>query len=179
MTKGKLKNVLGDATEPQTTAPNEIVVIPHCCNNKGGWGAGFVLALSKKWHKPEKRYRDFFNANKTFPMLGKVCYAKVNKYIAIANMIGQDGYKSDTNPKPVKYWALASAMREVVSYIDMIQNRTNNSVIIHCPKFGSDLAGGDWRFILELIREIWLENGIDVVVYEFEPDKEKWGEIND
>lgn len=30
------------------------------------------------------------------------------------------------------------------------------------------MAGGDWDFILELIREIWLENGIDVIVYEFE-----------
>ena len=58
-------------------------------------------------------------------------------------------------------------MRKIVNYISMIKKQTSNPVVIHTPKFGSELAGGCFDFILELIREIWLENGIDVVVYEF------------
>ena len=171
MAKGELTIIEGDATEPQTTYKKEIVIIPHCCNNEDKWGSGFVLALNKKWSEPEKKYRAFCECNKMarimLPILGKVCYAKINSYLVVANMIGQDGCKSADNPKPVKYWALASAMREVVGYIDMIKSQTSNPVVIHCPKFGSDLAGGNWAFILELIREIWLENGIDVVIYEY------------
>ena len=28
---------------------DETRILLHICNNRGGWGAGFVLALSKKW----------------------------------------------------------------------------------------------------------------------------------
>ena len=94
-------------------------------------------------------------------------------------MIGQDGTVSEDNPKPVRYRALANCMAEVVDYINMIKSQTDNPVVIHTPKFGSDLAGGDFRFILELIKEIWVNAGIDVVVYEFEPDPDKWGVISD
>ena len=177
MTKGKLKIVEGDATDPQTTEPKEIVIIPHVCNNENIWGGGFVIALSKKWKKPEQMYRAFCVGEppypkKTHPLLGKVCYAKINKNLVIANMIAQDGIISQNNLKPIKYRALANCMEEVFNYIEMIKAQISNPVVIHAPKFGSLRAGGNWDFILELIREIWLENGIDVVVYEYVPDKE-------
>jgi len=175
---GALKNVRGDATEPQTTEPNEIVVIPHVCNNINAFGAGFTHALNKKWEQPEKVYRNFCERNKNVPILGKVCYAKINSQLVIANMIGQNGTVSKDNLIPIKYKALINCMAEVAAYIEIIQCQTSNPVVIHAPKFGSDLAGGDFRFILELIREIWLEEaGIDVLVYEFEPNKDKWGLI--
>jgi hypothetical protein len=34
--------------------------------------------------------------------------------------------------------------------------------------FGSALAGGDWRFIEELITDCWLVRGIQVTVYYLE-----------
>lgn len=37
--------VTGDATEPIGEGEK---IIAHICNDQGGWGAGFVLALSKK-----------------------------------------------------------------------------------------------------------------------------------
>ena len=174
MINGTLRIIEGDATEPQTTHKKEIVVIPHVCNSINKWGAGFVLALNKKWKEPEKMYHAFIEGNrpypernKNLPMLGKVCYAKIDNHLVIANMIGQDGVVSKDNPIPIKYKALANCMAEVFSYIEMIKCQTSNPVVIHCPKFGSDLAMGRWDFILELIREIWTEQGIDVVVYEF------------
>ena len=169
---GKLTVVKGDATVPQIGVGDEeqISVIPHVCNDVGGWGAGFVLALSRKWKAPEEVYRNFckFNREKKFPILGKINFVKVDPYIVIANMIGQEGTVSKDNTIPLKYKALVNCMAEVVAHIEMLKCRVTNPVVIHCPKFGSDLAGGNWDFILELIREIWLENGIDVVVYEFE-----------
>lgn len=52
----KIKIVKGDATNP-VIERGPIAVIPHVCNINGGWGKGFVLALSKKWKKPEQQYR--------------------------------------------------------------------------------------------------------------------------
>jgi len=40
---------------------------------------------------------------------------------------------------------------------------------IHCPQFGSGLAGGNWEFITELIEDIWVENGLAITVYEYVP----------
>ena len=171
MIKGTLRIIEGDATEPQTTHEKEVVLISHICNNEKIWGGGFVIALSKKWHEPEKIYRDFCErhtmATIILPILGKVCYAKINNHLVVANMIGQCGTVSVDNPIPIKYRALANCMEEVVSYIEMIKSQTSNPVVIHAPKFGSLRAKGNWDFILELIREIWLENGIDVVIYDY------------
>jgi hypothetical protein len=35
---------------------------------------------------------------------------------------------------------------------------------IFCPRFGSDLAVGNWDVIKEMILEIWCDAGIDVTV---------------
>ena len=166
-TLGTLRVVEGDVTDPQITNEGEIVLIPHCCNNQNGWGAGFVLALNRKWKEPEQRYRDFCRINDGIPILGEVCYAKIDNHLVIANMIGQDGTVSTDNPKPIKYVALAKCMGKVVEYIELMQCRTSDKVVIHTPKFGSELAGGNFSFILELIEEIWIEAGIDVVIYEY------------
>jgi len=165
MTKGILKVVEGDATNPQTTNEKEVVIIPHVCNNQGGWGAGFVLALSRKFKDPEEIYKAYCHNNEN--LLGRVCYAKMSNFLVVANMIAQKGTGIKDGIIPLKYKALVQAMDTVAGFVDHVKKQVKNPVVIHCPKFGSDLAGGDWNFILELIRELWLEKGIDVVVYEW------------
>ncbi len=44
----------GDATSPQAKGPK---VIAHICNDLGGWGKGFVVAISRRWPEPEREYR--------------------------------------------------------------------------------------------------------------------------
>jgi O-acetyl-ADP-ribose deacetylase (regulator of RNase III) len=171
MKKGKLRTVVGDVTNPQISSPYEISVISHVCNNENKFGAGFVLALSKKWAQPEKVYREFCEKNKGLPILGKVCYAKIGNLFIIANMIAQDGTVSENNPKPIKYRALANCMAEVTDYINMIKTQRSNPVVIHAPKFGSGLAQATWEFVLELIEELWINEGLDVVIYNFENEE--------
>ena len=43
--------VTGDATRPVGTG-NKVLV--HVCNDVGGWGRGFVMALSARWSAPEE-----------------------------------------------------------------------------------------------------------------------------
>jgi len=172
MDKGELTIIEGDATNPQTTYNNEVPLIPHCCNNLGVMGAGVALALRNKWTGV---YEAYLRGSKE---LGYISYwikftdeievPKRRPIVAVYNMIGQDGTVSKDNSKPVKYWALVDAMRKVRDKIDSLSLAYPEcKFVIHAPKFGSDLAMGNWDFILELIKEIWIDAGIDVVIYEY------------
>ena len=179
---GKFRYVIGDVCEPFISNNNEIVVIPHCCNNGTGngigvMGAGVALSLRKKWPSVYDEYKKMEgeSVNGLKNRLGDVCFSKVTGNIIVANMIAQNGIVSYENPIPLKYAALVRCMEKVRDRIN--QSITPESVVIHTPKFGSDLAGGKWEFFFELIHEIWILNGINIVIYEYDPDKRKWGEI--
>lgn len=143
----------------------EKIVIPHVCNNLGVMGAGVALALKNKWPQVEEEY--LYLKEHGGLKLGEICWASVGERSTVVNMIAQDGVVGKNNSKPIKYYALVDCMRYVKYRIDFLKENTTNKYVIHSPKFGSDLAGGKWEFISELIREIWIENGIDVVVYEY------------
>ena len=179
---GKITHVRGNVCEPLLFDDNEVPIIPHCCNNLGQMGKGVALSIRQKWPGAYTYYK------KGVMQLGAIsAWVEFTQEddpplrtptVCIFNMIGQDGVVSQDNPKPVKYWALAKAMMTMACKIDAYRiSFPDNKFVIHCPKFGSDLAGGNWDFIFELIKEIWVENRWDVVIYEFEPDKDKWGII--
>ena len=66
--------------------------------------------------------------------------------------------KTVKNPRPFNYAALTYAMAYVKMYAKQYRKDNENlKVEIHCPKFGSGLAGGDWRFVSELIKDSWSE----------------------
>jgi len=149
------------------------IVIPHVCNNIGGWGSGFVVAVSRMWPpgedvsaSPELQYRRWPDSSRSLTggttppfALGSVQFASTgNPNITVANMIAQNGVVHANNPKPLKYAALVSCM-ERISYV-------NNGELIYAPRFGSALAGGTWGFIEELIEELWCSRGLDVTVFE-------------
>ncbi|MGB3404347.1 MAG: hypothetical protein WBA77_16810 [Microcoleaceae cyanobacterium] len=53
----EIQYIKGDATSPQV---NGNKIICHICNDIGGWGKGFVLAISNKWSSPEADYRRWY-----------------------------------------------------------------------------------------------------------------------
>jgi O-acetyl-ADP-ribose deacetylase (regulator of RNase III) len=141
--KSNIKYLTGDATNPIDTGGMRIIA--HVCNDKGGWGAGFVLALSKKWSKPEQVYRSCPVPNL---ILGNVQYIQVENDIIVANMIAQHGYRRDNNGKPpLRYGALTYTLRKV-NEVALAHNAT-----LHMPRIGAGLAGGDWNVIEQLILE--------------------------
>ena len=154
----ELKYVKGDATSPMGTG-NKIIV--HVCNDVGGWGKGFVMALSAKWNKPEKKYREWYQLKENFK-LGQSQFVKVEEDIWIANMIGQRDIKKDKegNP-PVRYDAIASALSQVCRFA------IENNASVHMPRIGCGLAGGDWKKMELIILEELTDKKISVVVYDF------------
>ena len=149
----------GDATAPIGEG-NKIIV--HVCNDVGGWGRGFVLAISKRWEAPEKEYRAWSASGKSFS-LGEVQFVQVEPSIWVANMIGQRDVKKDKNGEPpVRYPAIKEGLTKVGVYAKQIQ------ATVHMPRIGCGLAGGTWDQIEPLINDALTSKDVKTVVYDFE-----------
>ena len=155
----EIKYIKGDATVPQAKGTKLIV---HICNNLGGWGKGFVLAISKRWKAPESEYRDWHrNRAKNNFELGAVQIVQVTDYIYVGNMIGQQGMKTGSNGVPIRYEAVKNCLEQIT-----IEAKELNASV-HMPRIGCGLAGGKWDKIEPIINETLLEHSIDTYVYDF------------
>ncbi len=63
--KNDIQYIKGDATKPISDG-NKIIV--HICNDIGGWGKGFVMAITKRWTEPENKYRGWFKSQDNFSL---------------------------------------------------------------------------------------------------------------
>lgn len=160
----------GDATKP--ILPHDVDdgrVIMHCCNDIGAWGSGFVVALSKRWKKPEARYRQWIRKDKISPdceepaQLGGVQLVAVDYKLFVANIIGQKGVSAVYNRHPVKYDALFDGFINIRFELKLLQ-LPNAS--IHAPRLGCGLAGGNWKVVEALIEEVFATSNHKVFIYD-------------
>lgn len=154
----KIRYLKGDATNPQTDGKKIIV---HICNDIGAWGKGFVLAISKRWTKPEQEYRKWIKEGGNFG-LGEVQFVTVDSDITIANMIGQRGIRSSKQSVPIRYESVNDCLQKVG------EKAVEIGASVHMPRIGCGLAGGKWELIEPLINVTLVDKGIDVFVYDFE-----------
>jgi O-acetyl-ADP-ribose deacetylase (regulator of RNase III) len=149
----------GDATCPQAKGNK---LIAHICNDLGGWGRGFVLALSRRWEQPEAEYRAWYAAGKDGGFgLGAVQFVQVEPYVWVANMVAQHGVKTGSSGPPIRYEALAECLAEVGA------KALELGASVHMPRIGTGLAGGDWSRIEPLIEQHLCDRGVAVTVYDF------------
>jgi O-acetyl-ADP-ribose deacetylase (regulator of RNase III) len=103
----QINYVVGDATEPNGPGPR---IIAHVCNDAGGWGKGFVLALSRRWQGPEAAYRSWYRERAVNGFaLGATQIVTVSQDLYVANMVGQHGYRPSSDGPPVRYEAIGTA----------------------------------------------------------------------
>ncbi|MET7300840.1 macro domain-containing protein [Embleya sp. NPDC005575] len=150
--------VRGDATTPLGKG---VKVIAHVCNDQGGWGKGFVLALSRRWPEPEADYRRWHRerAHNDFG-LGAVRLVRVDTYLWVANMIGQHGMRTGSKGPPVRYDAIDRALTEVG------RRALELEASVHMPRIGCGLAGGNWGRVEPLVLERLSACGVQVTVYD-------------
>ncbi|GGV08411.1 Appr-1-p processing protein [Streptomyces filipinensis] len=150
--------VRGDATVPSVKG---VKVIAHVCNDIGGWGKGFVLALSRRWPQPEAAYRAWHRdrARNDFA-LGAVQLVRVEPYVWVANMIGQRGTRRGSKGVPVRYEAIDTALTTLAGEVAGL------GASVHMPRIGCGLAGGRWSRVAPLIDERLVKRGIAVTVYD-------------
>lgn len=154
-----VRYVKGDATQPQVKGNR---IIAHICNDLGGWGKGFVLAISKRWPAPEAAYRAWHkDRSKNDFGLGAIQVVQVDPYLWVANMVAQRGMKAGSNGPPIRY----EAVRDCLKKLAIEANRQEASV--HMPRIGCGLAGGRWEEIEPIILDELVSQGIEVTVYDF------------
>ena len=157
--------VKGDATAPVGVGPKFII---HCCNDIGLWGAGFVLAISRRWMEPEAAYYSMGQRCNGYS-LGNIDVVKVKDDLWVINMVGQSGVgQRGSSQPPIRYKAIRRALESVVLECLAPEYRGPfKAVSVHAPRFGAGLAGGDWKVIEQIIDETLIAAGIKVTVYDF------------
>ncbi|MFF8731359.1 macro domain-containing protein [Streptomyces sp. NPDC015171] len=150
--------VRGDATVPSVKGAK---VIAHVCNDLGGWGKGFVLALSRRWPEPEAAYRAWHRdrARNDFA-LGAVQLVPVAPQVWVANMIGQRGIRTGSKGAPVRYEAIGTALGRLAG------EASERGASVHMPRIGCGLAGGKWSRVEPLVTDRLVRRGIAVTVYD-------------
>lgn len=144
----------GDATVPCKRP----AIITHVCNDIGGWGRGFVLALSKRWKEPEEQYRSWYRNRPTPFVLGNIQVVTVDKDLYVANMIAQHDIREIKCIPPIRYEALETCLRKVNLEAEIL------NASIHMPRIGCGLAGGSWSRVETIITQVF--NGVSVFVYD-------------
>jgi len=165
MQTSSVQYVTGDATQPEGEG---LKIIAHCCNNAGKWGAGFVLALSKRWERPEREYLRWYEDHGTVKfrrLLGAMQLVPVEDDIFIANIVGQHGVgKSKDGKPPIRYDAISKGFGFIAQYA---KDHPERNVSVHMPRIGCSLAGGSWSQIEPLLEKHFVTNGIPVTVYDW------------
>ncbi|MEM8952727.1 MAG: macro domain-containing protein [Verrucomicrobiota bacterium] len=149
----------GDATAPVGDGHK---IIAHICNDIGGWGKGFVVAITRRWPEPESDYRRWYaERDQNDFRLGAVRVVPVAEDVAVANMIGQRDIRKRGGTPPIRYDAVRiclSALRETA---------LSSAATIHMPRIGCGLAGGDWTEIEPIIQDELSKHDVAVTVYDF------------
>ncbi|MFE1956142.1 macro domain-containing protein [Streptomyces sp. NPDC059524] len=151
--------VRGDATAPSGQGPRLIV---HVCNDIGGWGKGFVRALSRRWPEPERAFRRWHRerADNDFA-LGAVQFVPVEPDLWVANLVGQRGIRrAGSRAVPVRYEAIDEGLTAVAA------RAAELGASVHMPRIGCGLAGGAWSRVEPLITERLVRRGTPVTVYD-------------
>ncbi|MFG2957753.1 macro domain-containing protein [Streptomyces sp. NPDC048291] len=156
---GEITYIRGDATTPSGKG---VKVIAHVCNDLGGWGKGFVLALFRRWPEPEKAYRAWHRDRAANDFgLGAVQLVRVDRYLWVANMIGQRGTRTGSKGVPVRYEAIDTALAKLAD------KATELGASVHMPRIGCGLAGGKWSRVEPLVNERLVARRIPVTVYDY------------
>lgn len=166
-----IEYVKGDATRPAGDGPKVLV---HCCNDKGAWGAGFVLALSRRWPHVEAAYRTWARTamadlptdwrgrvEVTGPfLLGEVQFVLAEPGLWVANLVGQRGTAAMNGEPPIRYEAVTEGLREVRLFA------ASRGAEVVMPRMGAGLAGGRWERIEEIVEDELTSKDVRVTVYD-------------
>jgi len=145
--------ITGDVTEPLLCGNDCIVQV---VNNVGAYGAGVSGAIAKKWPAVKKRYEEYLM------LIGNADVFPIGDSLFMANLYAQNGLRSKTNPKPLRYGHLSQTLSTL---------EVHGFNCIHMPKIGCGLAGGDWNIVSEIIQDTLVDYGIEVYVYELPAPK--------
>ena len=99
--------------------------------------------------------------------------APLGPYLEVSNMISMQGVMRESGDSPLCYVALAEALDELRRHT----TSQGATVLVHMPRIGSGLAGGDWDRIEHLILAMMVKHKVDVPIYLWDADGDcEWPE---
>lgn len=182
----KIQYTKGDATNPRKEGDAEsLKIICHICNNQGGWGSGFVVALSKRFGKgkdsPEAKYRKWYKTGgydhddavegwMTVPFqLGRMQIVPVDVKQLVCNMIAQNemGGLYEEGVRLACPNVNYSSLYECFLRLKVrIENHYGDNVELHMPRIGCGLGGGTWNNIETILNKVFSDTEVSIFVYD-------------
>jgi O-acetyl-ADP-ribose deacetylase (regulator of RNase III) len=157
----RIEYVTGDATQPRGTG---LRIITHVVNDRtANWGGGFARTLRDVHPAAQDGFRRWARESKANLSLGSVHFAHVEDDLVVATMVAQRGYGSSRGAR-LRYDALNTALRTVAAYA------AEHQAVVHMPRIGAGMAGGDWRVIEELVATTLVAHDVEVIVYSLPGD---------
>jgi Zn-dependent peptidase ImmA (M78 family)/O-acetyl-ADP-ribose deacetylase (regulator of RNase III) len=149
--------VRGDASEPVGA---DMKLLLQVVNDQAMiWGGGFAKQARKKWPRAQTQYREWAFGRGNLK-LGNIHVARVREDLTLVSLICQHGFGQSAKGPRLRYASLATALSKVAE----IAMDTKASV--HMPRIGTGDAGGSWKLIEGMIREILGSEGVAVTVYD-------------
>lgn len=147
----------GDAL---VTDPTKKTIIAHVVNNRGLWGAGFVLAISKKWKEPARMYKNLCKKiDADILAAGTAQFIDVENNITVCNMFAMKGVAGPDNPQPLSYNSLMTCLRAL-----RLKAERDGYEVIQMPKIGAGLARGNWKTIKKLINLVFRKSAVKIII---------------
>ena len=132
----------------------DVDVIAHQVNCKGVMGAGLARQVREQFPAVYEAYRRACNnVAKSSDLLGKIQIKQ-----GIVNLFAQDGYGTDR--RYTDYKALATCLNKLALY--MTEHKMKTLALPY--GLGCGLAGGDWKVVHEIIRDIFTPSEITVYI---------------
>lgn len=148
--KGNLFDFIGKSTKSKSTDDiHSIDIIMHGCNAQGKMGSGFAKELRDKHPEAYAIYKSEYDNFGLLLGTNIICN-KLTEKLIICNSITQEYFGYD-GKKYVSYDAVDSCTKDLNELIKQIKVQLNIEVLLHMPKIGSGLAGGNWNIISSII----------------------------
>jgi Zn-dependent peptidase ImmA (M78 family)/O-acetyl-ADP-ribose deacetylase (regulator of RNase III) len=149
--------LVGDATEPR---PDGHRIIAHVVNDKTpNWGAGFGLAVRKKWPRVQTAFQEWVASEPEALRLGNVRHTRVDDKTTVFQMVCQHGYGPSPTPR-LRYAALKRCLEQLAEFAASV------GASIHMPRIGAGYGGGSWGLVQQLIDEVLSAREIQVTIYD-------------
>lgn len=135
-------------------------IIAHQVNCQGVMGAGLAKQIRNKYPQVYTKYHTACNTISDLSLLGKVQVISTDQY-RVANLFGQRYYGHDK--RYTDYDALTTALTKLRNYMSEHDLQT-----LGLPYgLGCGLAGGDWKIVYEIIRDVFTPSDILVKIYQY------------
>lgn len=135
---------------------DEIDAMAHGVNCKGGFGSGIAGQLRETLPHTARDYRKKFLGSGW--RLGDVQEVVSYRFI-IYNCATQDDFGGD-GKKYVSYDAVYECMNKLHSICEV------SMLTLGLPRIGAGLAGGSWDVIHEIIKDVFKDSKVKVIIYE-------------